>query len=166
MEDIISNILGRLKPKDQDKVEEYLRSKLAEFADDVGGYLNDKFPDGKKSKSKKPKDLSLINKLGREARVVNDRLKRLKIGSYKDLRGYVESRIARMVDILESLVDDETIGPNEYNVYVDRIEKIFNGQESSFTMDGVRMEFEKFLILLEDEIGIEEVKRSWKQDRK
>lgn len=145
----LGDILDRI---DGDKkLEELLKTKAKEFKDDILELLSRK----KGDKSKCKEDKSLLDKISNELKQIKARLSKFSLDSYEEVARVTRVKLARLVDFLEQLVDDGTMGLNELDAHVEHIEQIFNPtKKGDFSMRNMRRAFDILICDMNDDLGI------------
>jgi hypothetical protein len=132
------------------KVEEYVRTKTKEFKRDIQDMISKK----DQKTSNRSGSVDDHPKLLKTMKVLKGRFDRLKVGSYYDLRECVDIKVAKLVDQIHALVNEEKIGMEEADTLVSKLEKVFNGREAEFSMQTVRSLFEKYYYNLIDHLEL------------
>lgn len=132
------------------RLEKLVRAKAKKFKEELIDLID------RKGESKIVKeDDSLKSKISHELDQIRNRLKRIQMNSYKEVARVTRVKLARLVDTLEKMVDEESIGMNEFNAYVEHIEGIFNPmKKDDFSMKGIRNAFETLICDMNDDLGI------------
>ena len=155
----VAELLERLKDVKDDSYAGIVKEKTLEMGTEVISYFREHNPKllPKKFRSgnlEEVKISSKTSKLAEQVYAVRKRLKRLTAGNYRDLHDKIEIKLSRVVDSLKS-----TLGKGkkeEFEAYKSRMRIVFEGDGSEFNLKGIRSNFDDFIFLLVDELGMEE----------
>jgi hypothetical protein len=144
------------------KLREFVTQQLYTFRDNVLDFIDDNTPKDKSRRGRKvevKEEVKTVKKLTDELYSLRRRMSRLDADSYKELANYTRIKVARIVDYLQRLVNENVVGAMEYNELVAGIEETFNStkpRRSEFNMKKVRKDYEKLLFEFIDELKLEE----------
>ena len=147
----LGDILERL---DGDKkLEELIKKKAKKFKDDIIDLLSS----DKKDQAHKKEDNSLLEKISHEMRQISSRLSKYALESYDEVARVTRVKLARVVDLLEQLVDAGEIGINELDAHIEHIEQVFNPQsKKDFSMRNLRRAFDILTCDMNDDLGMDD----------